>query len=86
MTEFGNQLLSNLGLEEKQMISIDGTSADLYHLVEGGAKKKISSDFRIVSRKSTPKKDTPTKENPKKDTPEKETPENDDSNREKFPL
>jgi hypothetical protein len=81
ITEFANQPLSNLGLAEKHMNSIDGTSVDFCHLVEGGEKKKISSDFRIISRKSTPKKRTPTKENP-----EKETPEKDDSNREKFPL
>jgi hypothetical protein len=86
ITEFANQPLSNLGLAEKQMNSIDGISVDFRHLVEGGAKKKISSNFKIISGKSTPKKGTPTKENPKKVTPEKETPEKDDSNGEKLPL
>jgi hypothetical protein len=81
ITEFANQPLSNLGLAEKQMNSIDGISVDFRHFVEGGAKKKISSDFKIISRKSTQKKRTPEKE-----TPEKETPEKDDSNGEKLPL
>jgi hypothetical protein len=76
MTDLGNQPLSNVGLAEKQMNSFGRTSVDFFHSIEGGAKKKILSDFKIISKKATPKMGTPTIENPEKD----------DSNREKFSL
>jgi hypothetical protein len=76
MSEFGYQPLSNVGLAEKHMNSFDRTSVDFFHFIEDGAKKKIISDFRIISKKGTPKMGTPTIENPEKV----------DSNREKFSL